>query len=199
MALLDLYFDVTSKQLAEGLNGPVGVSLPTLRQEEGVSIALNVIKRLPTKIPPLFQRVNLAGYSLEISVAETPGTVLASQSSWDVSDAANGVLSGTLPLNTTGINNLSDNTQIYFEIRLYDGAYYYGKRFQTRVEKAVSTAGSPQPIAGDTALGSLEASRVYMRKEGRAGEGFILKSADGSKTAICYLDNDGSFRCEPVS
>lgn len=201
MALLDLYYDTISKELLHGLSGPAGFHLPPLRQEEGLTIALNVVKRANYFAGggAMYQRINVNGYGLQISVSDVSAvaTVLASQNSWTVSDPL-GLFEGVLPLNTSGINALSDNAKIYFEIRLFDGTYYSGKRFPTTVEKAVAVVGSPQVIAGDTALGSLEAQRVYLLKNGSNGEGRIWRSEDGLQVKFQYLHNDGTLHLDEI-
>lgn len=200
MALIDLYYDTTTKDLVHGLNGPGGFTLPPLRQEEGVDLSLTVLKRIKfVGSGGLYQRMNMTGHSLQLSVSDVTAvaTVLAGQSYSPV-DAELGKFEGVLPLNTAGINALSDGAKVYFEIRLFNGSYYVsGRRFLTTVEKAVAAAGSPQPIAGDTALGSLEASRTYVRKEMAAGEGIIWTSPSGAQW-IQFMHDDGTLHLEPI-
>lgn len=199
MALLTLFFESTSKLLAAGQNLPLGYSLPHLRQEDILNVELSVIKLINEMTSPRYELVNLAGYSLRISIG-TAGSVLASQNSFAL-DATNTKFVGLLNLNTAGINALTDGqTGISFEILVTDAAGgIYGQKFPCFIDKAVFLSGAVVNPPADIALGRLEAQRLYFPNEGAAGQGFIMKSGDGLKRIFVYLDNDGSLQTPPIT
>lgn len=197
MVLLPLYFDVVSKTLVFSETNPRTFRLPDLYEEDKISIEFRALKRVRETVSPFFERVTLAGWSLEISVGSA-GTILANATSWSISDS-NTLLTGTLDLATAGISALPSGTSKTFEIKLSTGGFPYRGQFDCTIYKSVSIASSLSPVVNDTALGVLEADRTYLRKEGRAGEGILLTSDDGLAKGLLYWHNDGSFRAEAVT
>jgi len=197
MALLDLYFDLQTKRLVFSETNGRSIALPDLYREDKFTIAFRALKRIRAIGNPIFQRVNLAGYSLTISIGSADAP-LAQASSWVLYDSDT-LLTGTLDLQTAGINALSDGATSLFEIKLSSGTEPYRGQFTAIIRKSVATSGALNPVVADTAIGVAEADRTYMRKSGRAGEGFTLKSEDGLQNVFCYLHNDGSVRWEPVT
>ncbi len=198
MALLDLYFDTISKQLGYGPNGPLGASLPTLGEEEIISTSFTALKRTSLNAISQFEIQVLTGWALRIAVGSA-NNVLAQQNTFTLNEA-NTKLLGLLNLNTAGISALADGSATWFEILLTDSlGANYRKRFDVRVQKGVFVSGSIVTPPGDIALGTLAADRIYLRKQGRAGEGLILTSEDGTKQGFCYWHNDGSFRGEAIT
>lgn len=199
MPQLDLFFELQSKKLAGGLNLPLGMALPDFRQEDRIELSLSAIKRISEIFSPQYEVQNLNGWSARVAIGQAAST-LAQQNTFAL-DATATKLQGVLDLNTAGINALTHlQTGIFFELIFYNAnGYPYGKRFDCRIEKAIYTTGAMVDPAGDVALGELKADRLYMRKEGRAGEGFILTSNDGTKKGFCYWHDDGSFRAEGIA
>lgn len=197
MALLPINFDVVTGQLVFSQNNLRVFQLPPLLQEDNITIDFRAFKRVRETIPPFFETITLSGYQLVISLGE-PATPIANASSWTLGDS-NRLLTGRLDLATSGVDALDDGAQTRFEVRLFDGTGYHSGQTVCTVKKKVATVGSLNPVVNDTALGKLEAARTYMKKEGAAGEGFILRSEDGLQRVLCYLHNDGSVRWEPIS
>ncbi len=201
MALLVLYFDLSSKNLAFGPQGPGGAILPVLKQEGALSLHVSFIRRVA--VDPFgqasYEIVNLAAWSLRVSIG-TAGSVLATQNTFAV-DSTNTKFVGALALNTVGINALTDRQAgIYFEINYTDAdGGGDGRRFDCLIEKAIYTSGAVIVPPTDMALTELKASRLYMKKEGAPGEGYILKSEDSAHRVFTYLHNDGTLRSEEVT
>ncbi len=197
MAVLPLWFDVVNRRLVVSATNPDPWLLPTLYQEDVYEIEFGALR--PTGLPtnPYFSRVNLAGHSLAISIGSA-ATVHASATTWTPSSDSL-LLSGSLSLNTAGIAALADGAQVIFEVKLTSATGPIRSQSTVQVRKAVNVAGSLVPVAGDTALGFLEADRLYVRKEGRPGEGFILRSEDGTQMAYIQLTNTGTLEASPLS
>lgn len=199
MALLDLYFDLQTKRLVFSETNGRTATLPELYREDSFTIGFRALKRVRIVGTPLFERVNLSSYSLTISVgsADTP-LAQAGPSAWTVSDSGT-LMTGTLSLNTAGINALADGTITLFEIKLSSGGEPYRGQFNVTIRKSIATSGALVSVGTDVALGVAEADRTYARHVGRAGEAIILTSDDGLKQGILRWDNDGSFRAEPIT
>lgn len=193
---LTFYFDLLSKELAATEQGPTGLQLPPFGQEEVVPLSIGVIRRISEFEAPLFESVQIAAWSLRASIGPV-GTALVTQNAFTV---VQNRFEGTLNLNAAAINALTDQQQgIYLDLLFNSGSEPYRGRFDLRIQKAVWLTGTLVAPAGDLALGVLEAERKFLKKEVDAGDSIIFKSADGTKRGIIYLDNDGSFRMEPIA
>ena len=165
MSLLNLYFDVTAKELRRGITDGGTYSIHELHQEDKLTITLVALQRNSYSTPPLFQKVALAGWSIRVSVGIS-GTVYATQATWSIS--ADGYeATGTLDLDTAEIDALADNTQVKFEIILTDpsGNPKHGI-FLTSVRKSVFTAGTALPVPSATAMSVEQAIATFMTKGG---------------------------------
>lgn len=199
MALLTLYFETISKQLAAGINLPLGMRLPTFRQEDILSLEISVITQINQFTAPLYALAALAGWSCRVAIG-TPASVLAQQNVFPL-DVTGKKFVGALNLNTAGINALADRQpNVFCEVLVTDPlGGVYGKRFECFIEKAIYTSGAVVVPPGDVALTELKAARTYIPQQGPPGGSFILTSANGTKQGIVYWHDDGSFRAESIS
>ena len=197
MALLNLYFDLQTKRLVFSETNGRSAIIPDLYREDSFTIAFRALKRLRTIGTPLFERVNLAGYSLTISIGSADNA-LAQATSWTLSDSDT-LMTGTLNMPTAGINALADGASSLFEIKLSSGTEAYRGQFGVVIRKSVATSGAIVSVIADVALGVAEADRTYVRHEGRPGEAIVLTSDDGLVKAILRVDNDGSCRFERIT
>jgi hypothetical protein len=194
-ALLPLFYDVVNKRLVLGINSPDPFTIPTLYQEDSYTIDFTALLPTGNQFNPIYSRLNLASYSLQISVGNA-GVPLAIANAWTPS-ADLQMLSGVLQLNTAGMNGLDDGARVTFEIRLFDGTNYNRGQQVVTFRKSVGTTGALVPPASDTALGSLEAKRTYARKEGLPGEPIILTGLDGSQIQLTC--DAGALREERIA
>jgi hypothetical protein len=190
--LLRLYFNTTLKQLVFSETDYTSLLLPEVMQEDILSIEFMALKHI-SQTYPFFERINLAGMTLIISIG-IAGTVHASQNVW-APNADNTILTGSINLKTAGIDALADGATLIFEILLSD----FRGHFPVTYRKSVRLAASIVSVPGEIALTKTEAKRLYVEKEGAAGAGILLTSADGTKKGILYWDNDGSLRSEPIT
>lgn len=197
MANLILYFEMLSKQLATSEQGQLGFQLPTFGQEDTLDLEISLMRRVNEIRQPLYEVENVAGWSLRVSVGSVLGTADATTITFNP-DATGKKLLGQLALNTAGLNALADQSRIYFEIIASKGTSKYRKRFETLWEKAIYTSGSLVAPAGDTALGLIDANNRFVKREGAAGEGFILTSPAGQR-AYVYLRDDKSLAIDPIT
>jgi hypothetical protein len=197
-SLLPLYLDLTSKRLVLNESNPRVYALPDFFTEDTLTIEFRALRRISETVPPFFTRVTLSSLTIGIGDASGP-TLLASSSAFTLSDS-NTLLTGTLALNTAGINNLANAAQQIFEMRLFDGLYYYRAQTTCRILKSVFTVGALQPVAGDTALGTLAASRTYVPYEMPAGAGIIMQNSNGVRCLI-HLTEDSipALVADPIS
>jgi hypothetical protein len=197
MSFLRLVNDLSSQRFVFGYNAPEDFTLPKLKQEDILYIAYQAVTPTSDLLAP-HRLLNLSGYSLTISIG-TAGDPLAQQATFTPS-ADNFTLTGSLSLNTSGIALLDDGASTILEAQLSLGSTAIHRTQQgVKIAKAINVAGALVAPAGDTALGRIEADRLFVRQRGDVGQGFILRSEDGTKEMICYLHNDGSFRTELIT
>lgn len=187
--LLPINFVVNKKLLCFSEVDPAKILLPSFHQEDVVQIRFKALKHT-SNTRPFLEKLNLSGYALAIYVG-TVGSIKASALAWTTVD--NGyALDGELNLNTADINTaLGSNSSVSltFEIVLSVGTVKYRMTQEITVKKSVAIAGSLVPVAGDTALGSLEAARKYaplqdcefmVWKDSVTGERMMMRIANGA-------------------
>lgn len=191
-ALLPLNYDVLNKRLVMGFNNSDPFFLPQLIAGDTYTIEFSPLLPTGLALGNPFSRVAVAGLDLRISVG-TEGQENAAANVWDPTESGNG-LTGSLALTTALITALASGTAQIFQIRLFDGVGYNRGRFNTTIYKSVDTPGGTTPVPGDTSLGSIEAARVYVQKEGPPGAPIILQSRTTGKRVQLYVDDVHGFR-----
>lgn len=194
MALLSLNFDTQNGRLVFSETQPTPFTIPDLFQEDSPTIEFRALKRIRLNAAPFFERIALSGYSLQISVG-IAGTVYASASSWTASDS-NTLLTGRLALNTAGIDALADNTEVLFEVKIFDGTGDYRCQQPVRIRKSVATSATLQPVVNDIALGKTEASRTYV-PQNRATGFTMVDEATGEEMVVRLFN--GTLQASPIS
>lgn len=194
MAILSLNFDTQSGQLVFSETNPTPFTLPALHQEDSPTIEFRGLKRIRQNSAPFFERIAFSGYDLLISVG-IAGTIYASANTWTASDG-NTLLTGRLDLNTANISALADNTEVIFEVRLFDGVGYYRGQQTVRIRKSVALTSSLQAVVNDIALGKREASRTYVPQY-RATGFTMIDEATGEEMVIRLFN--GTLQASPIS
>lgn len=199
MALVPLYFELLNKRLVTSLFDTSDYTVPPFRQEDTPVFDINVVRQTTQIVlanQAAFEKVSMGGYSVYVSVGLANGTPLVSASSSTLSSDNFTFKDVALPVVGAGIDALSDGASVYFEVRITDTATgrFFGRRFLTSIEKAVALSGSLATPFSDRAVALSELQLGYVPYRLPAGRGLEFVSADGTKSGILYLDNDGSFR-----
>lgn len=195
MAFLPLYFDTVNKQLVKSESNPGLFTMPDISQEEVLDIELTPLRRISYTTPPFFGRHMTSGLALVISIG-TAGTVNATQSTWaEINGGA--TFSGSLDLSTAGINALTEGAAQIFEVRITGSVGLSRGLFNVRYHKGVNTSGTVQPVVNDTALGRVEATRLYVPQVMAAGQSMQWQTESG-RTFIEYMHDDGTKHIEEV-
>ncbi len=199
MGLLPINLDVARRKFIISANNEDEFLIGQVYQEDILQIEFNAYKPTGNVYGPnRYERVSLTGYALEICLAASAGPPLATASTFTIS-ADGYTLSGDFYLNTAGISALSDGAALIWETNLSLAGKPHRAQQIVTYKKSACIASSLIPLPGDTALGTLSADRTYVRKQGRAGEGFVLMSADATKQIFCYCDNDGAFKADQIA
>lgn len=197
--LLSLFLDYRNKQFVFSENDPTPYTMPPFTEEDILSVEFTLLKRVNI-VGQIFQKVPLSGYSLTLSIGDA--TTVYAQASSFTATADGFALQGYFDLSTSGITALAEGATAYFETKLTTGNTVEKARTTVTVQKGVATSGALTPVAGDTALGRLEANRVYVPKVGAVGDSIILKSAGGVSLMLRAVD-DGSggayFEASPIT
>jgi hypothetical protein len=192
MALLDLFYDVTANRLVISQTNAGAFTFPPLYQEDTPDLSLMVLKRnaiFATRNNPTYSVVNVGSYGLQVSIGSA-GTILAAQDTW-ANDGT--TFTGTLALNTSGINSLADGAATKIEIRL-SGPSFYRTQLECKIYKSVALSGAVVPIPGDTPLGVKQAEASFVSYTIPPGKPILWQSKDGTKKTLQYLHDDGEMR-----
>lgn len=152
-----------------------------------------------------FSVVDVSGLSLVASIYDSTGaTLLASQSTFST-DVNLGILTGTLNCDTVAMGTAvtTDPTQVLIEFR-FTGSAGWSKNVRasgstTVIRKQFNVTGTPAALAGAYYPTLDEVRAMFLERDGTAGASYTLKSADGTKRVVVYLDNSGVVREDPVS
>lgn len=152
-----------------------------------------------------FHQVDVSGLSVVFSILDSTGaTVLASQSTF-TADVTRQTLTGILDCNTANMVSAvtAGDAQVIIEVRFTDSSTVSknvrASGSSTIVRKQFNTSGSPTPSGADVYLTDKQTLALFIPRVGAAGDSFSLRSPDGTKTMLLYLDNDGTFKTTPVS
>ena len=199
MQILPLTLDVPNKTLVFSHTDATPYTIPTLNTEDTLDIRLQLVRRANLYKRPLFERISLSGKSMRVSLG-TSGNELAGGNITTLS--ADGYeLQGNVSISTAGIAGLADGATTTFEIKGLDTGYVHAG-FTVTIRKSVSIAGSLVAPAGDTALGLLEANRIYVRKDGNVGDSIVLRSPLGIAFRLAVVDDgagDAYFAAEKIT
>lgn len=207
MGLLKLYVDVQNRRLVTSTRNAQPFTLPAFVQGDTMAIELYLVQ--PDTSGGLSSPLTLlteTTYTVKIGIvtphpsSPTAHSVLTLTA--DPDHANNGRYYGSFPLGS-GITTLlgaATSATATFEIEL-SSAGDYDTPVQTActVKAAGITNSTPDTAAGDTYPTTAEANNTYVKKVGGAGETFTLKSPDGTKSILFWVDNDGALHTDQVS
>jgi hypothetical protein len=193
MPAIDLYLDIDTKNLLQGLNRSVPFQLPDLHQEDRYVFNVYPVKRRSYAAAPYFSYIGANGWQAKLSIG-TAGVINAFVDLITLTANSNGITGSALNLDTAAITALTDGAEQIFEVRLTDGVNPYRAQQRIKIRKSVYTSGALNPVQNDTALGSNEAKSTYVAKELGPGEGIIFNSEDGTQRRFLFLGNDGQIR-----
>lgn len=198
-ALLQLFFDTVNARLVKSASLSDFYAVRDLYQEDAYGIDLVALR--PTgKISPIYEIISLAGYAPNVYVGPV-GVPAATATGWATS-ADGKTATGVLDMNTAGILALltADSVTTQFEVKLSSGAANTTRvRQNVTLKKSVGLVGSPSAPPGQLALGSVDADRLYLRKEGLAGDTITLTSPTTGKQWQIYIDDNEGPKWVPLN
>lgn len=189
MQILPLTLEITTKTLVFSHTDATPYVIPILNTEDGLDVRLQLVRRINLYSRPsqLFQRQNVSGGSFRVALGTAANELAAGNIT--VLSADGYEIQGVVSIATAGIAALADLAETTLEIKGYNGTSYIHAGFPVRIRKSVSVAGALVAPPGDTALGSLEANRIYVRKDGAAGDSIILTSPLGKQIRLACVDD----------
>lgn len=198
-SLLQIIFDVVNGKLVRSSTSPDLYSIRDLYQEDAYTIDLIAVR--PTgKTVPYYEIISLSGYAPNVYVGPA-GAPAATATGWTTS-ADGKTVTGVLDMNTSGITTLltANSVTTIFEVKLSSGASNTSRVQQNvTVRKSVGVVGSPSAPPGQLALGSTDADRLYLRKEGLPGDAITLTSPTTGKQWQIYVDDTLGLQMNPIN
>jgi len=207
MGLLQLFVALDTKTLVAGRTSRARVTLPTFFQGDTVSLEMSFLQPNPSGgFSDPWSNLGLSGYSCRVGIGATPvGNTSVSPAALQTSFSASAanVFTGTLALNTAGINTLlgsSSQVNATFEIELaYGGLYETVFQTQITVKADLIETGSTVPTPEESYLTANESTALFMSKVSSPGEALYMVNADSTFATKIWTDSDGAVRMDRVA
>lgn len=214
-SVLNLYNDIVNNRLVEGLNSRTSVALREFFQGETVSIRIFPVRPIAgAVVAPFYESVSVASMTYRLSIGPAAGSesLKAYQDTWTAQTSADSsglsnYLYADLDLNTTELNTAIGSSSSYtaslFELQFSDNASPYRVGYQAgftlkAVVRDVSGAATlPTPATSYPDWN--QANSAFVKRNGEAGEAYILVSQDGTKRIRVSCGDDGSLHADPVT
>ena len=207
MGLLKLYVDVQNRRLVTSTRNASPFVLPSFIQGDTMAVELYLLE--PNTSGGLSSPLTLlteTSYTVKVGIVTPHPTAPTAHAvltlTVDPDHANNGKYYGSLPLGA-GITSLLDGSTSKtstFEIEISSaGDVDTPVQVACTVKAGGITNSTPDTAAGDTFPTTAEANNTYVKKVGGAGESFTLKSPDGTKSILFWVDNDGVLHQDQVS
>lgn len=201
---LTSFVDITAGGFVTGVLSQERVAMRALGQADKILWAIQFVEKLPDQgyVKP-YTVVPVTGLSLSVGIGFVEAAPLCEQDTWTY-DATSNFVRGALDLDTASMRAAFtsgvDLIQPVLEFQITDSD---GRATpiheQISVFRQILISGSPGPgPAGATYYTSNQMDGLYVKRVGKAGEGRIIVSPDGTKAVFEYLGNDGSMHYDPV-
>jgi hypothetical protein len=207
MGLLKLYVDVQNNRLVVSSRVASPFVLPAFVQGDVIPLELYLVE--PNSNGGLSDPLSLLTsitYTVKLGIvtphptAPVPHAVITLSA--DPSYTTNGKYTGSLALGsgiTTLLGSASSVTST-FEVELTSATDIRTPiQIPCTVKAGGISSGTPDTPAADTYPTANEVANTYVKRVGGYGEGFILKSPDGTKSILVWCDNDGLLKTDPIS
>lgn len=207
MGLLKLYVDVQNRRLITSTRSAQPFTLPAFVQGDVMAVELYLVQ--PNEAGGLSAPLTLlteTAYTVKIGIVTPHPTSPTAHSvltlTADPDRANNGRYYGSFPLGAgiTSLLGAATSVTSTFEIELSSaGDIDTAVQVACTVKAAGITSSTPDTAAGDTFPTTAEANNTYVKKVGGAGETLLLKSPDGTKSILLWVDNNGTLHTDQVS
>lgn len=209
MGLLKLFVDVDRKALVKSATSTSGFVLPVLFQGDTIGVELTCLTANPTGgLSSPYSKVTLTGYSLRVGIGSTPtGSGTDTPAALQTSFTLNGddtTFSGTLALNTSGINTLigsASSVAAVFEIELTSGSevttIYQGA---ITLKADLLETGATVPTPTDEYYTKNQSNQLFAQAvPTQNGTEYYIPNQAGTFATKLWTDVDGAFRSTQVA
>ena len=198
----NIYFDVTQNSFVESNVYPSIKVIDPLVTYDKPTLNFIFVRSAPGVATEV---LSLVGQTLRASIHSANGTELSATSvgaaTADAFVTVMDLTTSTLLDTVAGLLAVgsTETTPLVLELRVSDGGN--PTRFQQviPVKRAQQTGTPTAPSAPEVAATVNELQAYAVPKVGQAGDGFTLKSTDGTKTAFVYYGNDGTLHVDPIT
>jgi hypothetical protein len=205
---LTVFVDITQGGFVTGVLSREPVLLRQFGQADSIQWTITFVSVNPDAgYAAPYSALSATGLALKVAIGSPGQTPLCEEDSWAYG-APNGPneVVGVLNLDTQAMRDQFTDPQVQyiepwleFQLQDADGVItpIHQQIFIFRQLLAPGTPPAPGP--NQVFYDSSETDALYVKRIGKAGEGFFLQSADGTKSVFVYLDNDGSFHTDPAT
>lgn len=202
----DLYVDITSNKLVNGLNSKDTFVFGQFFQGSVLKLKITPVTPTNSAARPFYSKVTLTNLNLKVAVGVRAGspTLYANQYTWTKvydAGASTGYFSADLTLNTnelnTAIGSSSELSTAFFEIQLSEDGLYRTV-YQTGITilaSVIDPSGSAVPTPQTNYLTREECIEMFVRWSNNASGKIIdLVSPDGASHRLIGVNNDKSAK-----
>jgi hypothetical protein len=204
---LTSFVDITEGRFVTGVLSREPVQLRQFGQEDKIQWSITFVEVNPDQgYSRPYTVLPVTGLALKVGIGFLAQTPLCEQDTWTYDATASPqVVRGVLDLDTDAMRNAFqpgvDLIEPYLEFQLTDADGKITPIHQiVQIFRELILDGSPsadQP--NQTFYDASEMDALYVKRVGKAGEGFFMKSADGTQNVFVYLGDDGSMHYDPVN
>lgn len=178
----------------------VPYTLPTLIQGDTVVLSVGLVRDNESGSEGQLSQITVAGYSCKVAIGTEGSTPETSATLSPNSDDT--LLTGSLPLNTTAIDDLftgveTQTIQKTFELEFTDSTGVLTIKRKVALQYGLITSALVPTPSPDTALGKAEAANLYIKKAG--SNGFVLLDQSGGGNDLYIWNDNGTLRSDPLS
>ena len=207
MGLLKLYVDVQNNRLVTSTRNPSPFSLPNFVQGDVIPIELYLVEpNVSGGLSTPLSLITSPSYTIKVGIVtvhpSTPTAHAVVTLTADPSLASNGKYTGSLSMGAAITTLLGSATSVTstFEIEVTSaGDVRTPIQVSCTVKAQGIASGTPDTPSPDVYPTWTEANNAFVKRTGKSGDGFTLKSPDGTKTILVYCADDGTLHADPVT
>ena len=203
----DLFFDIANERIVTSFTNEGPFTIPSWFHQNAKDIRATFLRLNTTgDFDTPYTKVPAAGLTLSAKLFTSDGaTVLASQATWTINATDTNALDGVLNLNTAAMataftSGATTSIQAILEFKMTEPSGGETTWQQTiTIKRQYDVVGSPVVIPPDTYLTEAQSDARYVHFTGNQnGASITLVSADGTRTGILYVGDDGTFHLDVI-
>ena len=193
-----IFVNIAEKRLQKSDIDGGELLIGSLFKYQDLPLTVCLVEESTTSSLPFYERKSVNGVSLRISLNDTldDASPLCQQATW-TADASTNTFSGTLSLNTAGMNSYvgsASSVTAYFQIEFSQGGAGWTPIFQQQVtvKNSVTQPTTTQPDPVERYYTAQEADGLFLTPIMRQGLQLVAISPSGNWQRVWGVDDNGT-------